>query len=81
VAGAGALEVRLDRAVASRRHENDPRTPDVLLRAVPVRHDRFKIGAVPALELDIGSFMHSTDSHRRARSGISKKIEVSDFIH
>lgn len=63
------------------RHQHDPRAPEVLLRAVPVRNHPLKSGTVAARELEIGSFMHPTYSDPRVRSGIIKRIETPDFIH
>jgi hypothetical protein len=39
----------------------DPRPPDVLLRAVPVRHDRLQTGAVLGGQLDLDPFAHPRD--------------------
>src|SRR4051794_886317 len=41
-----------------RRDQDDPRPPDVLLRAVPVRHDRFQTGTVLGGQLDLDPFAH-----------------------
>lgn len=62
-------------------HKNNPRLLNLLLRAVPVRHDRFKTGAAFDLEGDIASFVHPEDSHDRDGSGIHQRIETLDLIH
>src|SRR5215212_11284240 len=48
-------------AVAVRRGQDDPRPPDVLLRAVPVRHDRLQTGTVLGGQLDPDPFAHPRD--------------------
>jgi hypothetical protein len=41
------------------------RSPNVLLRAVAVRHHGFKLAAVGNAQSDIRSLVHSADSHTR----------------
>jgi hypothetical protein len=77
---AGALH-DLVRPVAGSRQQDDLGAPNVLLRAVPVRHDRLEIGTVRGTQMKLGSRVHTPDSHVRPRSGIHKRIEPLEFIH
>jgi hypothetical protein len=71
----------LGSAPAIGRQKNDLRSPDVLLRAVAVRHHRFKLAPVGSAQSDIPSLVHSLSSHARVRQGIPKRIEMSDLVH
>ena len=63
------------------RQKHDLRSPNVLLRAVAVSESRFKLVAVGATQLNVGSLVHSSDSHTRVGQRISKRIEMSDLVH
>jgi hypothetical protein len=56
-------------AVAVRRGQDDPRPPDVLLRAVPVRHDRLQTGTVLGGQLDLDPSAHPRDVGMSAAEG------------
>src|SRR6266536_833109 len=51
------------------------RPPDMLLRAVPVGDNCLQRGSVGGAQFDLGSFVHSPDSHDRVCRGIRKRIE------
>jgi hypothetical protein len=70
----------LGRAVAFGRQKNDFRPPNVLLRAVAVRHHRFNRAPIGRAKSDVRSLVHPADSHRRVSRGILKRIEVLDLI-
>src|SRR6266487_1495746 len=55
--------------------------PDMLLRTVPVGDNCLQRGSVGGAQFDLGSFVHSPDSHDRVRRGIRKRIEKSDLVH
>src|SRR6266540_3869119 len=57
------------------------RPPDMLLRAVPVGDNCLQRGSVGGAQFDLGSFVHSPDSHDRVCRGIRKRIEKSDLVH
>ena len=63
------------------RQKNDFCPPNVLLRAVAVRHRRLKRTAIGGAQSDVRSLVHSSDSHVRGRQGIPKRIEMSDLDH
>jgi hypothetical protein len=71
----------LDRAVALGGQQDDPSPPDMLLRAVPIRHDRFQASTVGGAQIDGYSMTHAPDSHASAGSGIHLRILPSGFIH
>jgi hypothetical protein len=57
--------------------QNDPRPPDVLLRAVPIRDDRFQSGTVRGAYLDGDTFAHPSRLAQRESNGNPSL----DFIH
>src|SRR5215831_4857737 len=59
----------LGSATSLRRQENNLSSPNVLLRAVAVRHHRFEGAAVGGSKMEIRSFVHSGDSHMRVSRG------------
>ena len=63
------------------RQKHNLRSPDVLSRAVAVGHHRLKLLAVGDTQLNVGSLVHSSDSHTRICQRIPKRIEMSDFVH
>jgi len=65
-------------AVGSQKH--DPRSPDVLLRAVAVRDHRLQAEAVRGAHLDDNPFAHPPDSHIRPVGGIRSGTLMLDFI-
>src|SRR6516164_857557 len=68
----------LGRAVAIRGQQDDLGSPDMFLRTVPVGDNCLQHGAVGGIQCNLGSFVHSPDSHSRVRRGILKRIEMSD---
>jgi len=68
-------------AVAVGGQQDDLGPPDMLLRAVPIGDNRLQLGSVGGAQFDLGSFVHSPDSHDRVRRGILKRIEMSDLAH
>jgi len=71
----------LGRAVAIRGQQDDLGSPDMFLRTVPVGDNCLQHGAVGGIQCNLGSFVHSPDSHSRVRRGILKRIEMSDLVH
>jgi hypothetical protein len=63
----------LDRAAARGGQQHDPRPPDVLLWAVPIRYDRFQTDAVGGACIDANSLTHPRGSHA------FRRIENSPF--
>jgi hypothetical protein len=63
------------------RQKHNLRSPDVLLRAVAVGHHRLKLPTVSDTQLNVGSLVHSSDSHTRVCQRIPKRIEMSDLVH
>ena len=55
----------LGRAAAFGRRQDDPRPPDVLLRAVAVRHDRLQPDTVGGTYLDADPIAHAAACHTR----------------
>jgi hypothetical protein len=53
----------------------------MLLRTVPIGYNRLQLGSVSGRQLELGSFVHSPDSHDRVRRGIRQRIEMSDLVH
>ena len=51
------------RAATVRSQQHDLRPPDMLLRAVPIRHDGHKALAVGVRDVDGDTFAHPPDSH------------------
>ena len=52
------------------RQKHNLRSPNVLLWAVAVGHHRLKLAAVGGTQLNVGSLVHSSDSHTRVRQRI-----------
>lgn len=61
--------------------QHDPRSPDVLLRAVAVPGHRFQAAAVGSANLNDDSFKHPADSHIKRFWGIPCGTLMSDFVH
>jgi hypothetical protein len=57
--------------------QDDLGPPDMLLRTVPIGDNRLQLGSVGGAQFDLGSFVHSPDSHDRVRRGILRRIEMS----
>jgi hypothetical protein len=60
--------------------KHDPRSPDVLLRAVPIRHHRFQTDPVGGHHFDNDPLAHTANSHTHEPEGIRKGPLSSDFI-
>jgi hypothetical protein len=69
------------RAATVRGQQHDLRPPDMLLRAVPVRHDRYKALVVGVRDVDGDTFVHPPDSHAQLSRGIVNRMQMSDYIH
>jgi hypothetical protein len=50
--------------------------PDMLLRTVPIEDNCLQLGSVGGGQLELGSFVHSPDSHDQVRRGIRKRIAL-----
>jgi len=61
--------------------KNNLRPPNVLLRAVAVGDNRLKLLPFEGTQLNVGSLMHSSQSHMRVCQRIPKRIEMSDLVH
>src|ERR1700722_4034808 len=57
----------LGSAMIIRRQKHNLRSPDVLLRAVAVGYHRLKLPAVGGIQPNVGSLVHSLESHTRVR--------------
>src|SRR3546814_16203260 len=57
-------------AQAPSRQENDPRSPNMLLRRTPRRNNRLKPLRVRCSDLDLDTRSHAASSHGTARLGI-----------
>jgi hypothetical protein len=79
-AGPGAAH-DLGRAATVRRQQHDFRPPDMLLRAVSVRHDRVKFATICGTHFNLDTGAHPPDSHSSEMAGIPNRTQVSDFIH
>ena len=66
-------------AVGGQQH--DPRSPHMLLRAVPGRHDPLKPSTIGGIHIDDDSCAHPTDSHVREPTGIPHRTLPSDLLH
>ena len=66
------------RAVDGQQH--DPRTPDVLLRAVPIRYRLAQAAAVGGGYVYDDAGAHPTDSHPLKPQGIPPRTQASDLI-
>ena len=70
----------LVRANAIGGEHNDPAAPDMLLRCVSVIDHSHKARR-SAGNSDGNSSAHAPDSHSKRQTGISNRIQMSDFIH
>jgi len=59
----------------------DPRAPDTLLGAVPIRNDCIQADAVGGADVDGDAYSHPVDSHHRVQRRIPPRTQTSDFIH
>ena len=71
----------LCRATALCRQQHDLGAPDVLLRAVPIRHDRRKLPTISRAHFDYNPHTHGADSHPLTPQGILNRTQPSDFVH
>lgn len=71
----------LRRAATLCRKQDDLGAPDMLLRTVPIRHNRFELRAVFGTYLDCDTVQHAADSHGHAAVGTAICTQVLDFIH
>jgi hypothetical protein len=69
------------RAATLGGQQHDLRPPDMLLRAVAVRHDGAERQAVGFGEVDCGGSAHPSDSHGQVSVRILNRMQMSDFIH
>ncbi len=69
------------RAVALGGQQNNPRPPDMLLRAVPVRDHRFQFGAILGGNSKCDPIAHPQDLHTQGMGGILSRTQMYDFIH
>jgi hypothetical protein len=53
----------------------------MLLRAVPIRHNRLKSRAILGFYFNVDSFEHPAESHGGGAMGILNRIQMYDFIH
>jgi hypothetical protein len=58
------------RAAALRRRQDDPRPPDMLLRAVAIRYHPFQPVTVGSGNLDLDPLAHGRSSHKTRQKGI-----------
>ena len=61
--------------------QNDAGPPDMLLRAVSVRHHRLKQSTVGGCHIDDDPFAHAPDSHDACEPGILSGTRSSDCMH
>src|SRR5580704_10001268 len=61
--------------------QHDARSPHMLLRAVPVRGDRFKTSTIGDIHIDGNPCTHPAGSHAREPMGILNRTLPSGFIH
>src|SRR5512144_3291754 len=61
--------------------KHDPRTPDVLLGAVPIEDDRIQSLTVSIGQHDRDTRAHTPDSHTPDRRGIPLGTQVSELNH
>jgi hypothetical protein len=52
----------------------------MLLRAVPIRHNRLKLHAILGFYFNDDTIEHPADPHAAAGLGILSRIQMSDFI-
>ena len=71
----------LDCAEAGGGQQHDPRPPDMFLRAVPVRSDRFQTSTVGRAHINNDILAHPPDSHPTRAQGIPFRILPSGFLH
>ena len=67
-------------AAAIRRQQHDLCSPDMLLPAVPIRHDRRELLAIRGSYLDYDPGAHASDPHPKPSTGILNRTQPSDFI-
>ena len=80
LARAGAAgEFHRAAALGGQQHDLGP--PDMLLRAVAIRHDGAQHQAVGFAEVGCGGFAHPPDSHGQVSVRILNRMQMSDFIH
>ena len=63
------------------RQQHDAGTPDMLLRAVAVRDNRFQTSTVSRSDLNDEADAHRPDSHATSQTGTPDRTLPSDFIH
>ena len=63
------------------RQQNDPYPPNVLLRAIAIRHDRRKTSTGGSINSDRNSLAHPPHSHTSRAAGIRLRSRLSDQIH
>lgn len=61
--------------------KHDPRTPDVLLGAVPIQDDRIQSRTIRIGQHDRDTRAHAPDSHTPDRGGIPHRTEASELTH
>jgi hypothetical protein len=61
--------------------QHDLCSPHVFLGAIPIGNNGLQLSSVAGVQFDLGSFVHSPDSHGRVRRGILQRIEMSDLVH
>ena len=71
----------LGRAAAVCRQQDDLGTPDMLLRAVPICHNRLQAGAILGGDLDCDTVQHTSGSNPQAAVGILNRTQALEFIH
>ena len=59
----------------------DPYPPNVLLRAIAIRHDRLETSTIGGINRNDDSMAHPQDSHTQRTSGIRYRSLLSDHIH
>ena len=82
-AGLGLARLAHDRARADpfRGQQDDPCSPDVLLRGVPVADQRTEPIEVSRRDGKGDASSHPPDSHAPSPVGIPDRIQMSDLIH
>lgn len=71
----------LRRALAIGRGQNNPSSPDVLLRAVAVVDDHQQTLAISRVQMDGDTCAHTRDSHTAKAKGIPLWTLMSASIH
>ena len=70
----------LGRAATVRCQQHDLSPPDMLLRAVSVRHDRIQLDTIRRTHVDFDTGAHPANSHVTTIAGIRIRTQMSDFI-